>query len=103
MSVCRQVVKDFNTYPATVATVAELLAKSDSVCVLLGNRCAVATTWDSDISAIARKVELDPKYEDGSLRYLCWKAGSTVDKPVVAETITITTKGKKFPPVPRQR
>jgi hypothetical protein len=60
--------------------------------------------WDGDdIRAIARKVELEPKHEDGSLGYLCWKAGSTVDNPEEAATIAITTKGKKFPPVPRQR
>jgi hypothetical protein len=85
-----EVLKDFNRYPDIVAKAAELLAKGDSVCVLLGNHCAVATTWDSDISAIARKVELDPKYEDGinHLGYLGWDAGSTVDQPVVAGTIT---------------
>src|ERR1017187_185371 len=85
-----EVLKDFNRYPDIVAKAAELLAKGDSVCVLLGNHCAVATTWDSDISALARKVELDPKYEDGinHLGYLGWDAGSTVDQPVVAGTIT---------------
>src|ERR1039458_922783 len=82
-----EVLKDFNRYPDIVAKAAELLAKGDSVCVLLGNHCAVATTWDSDISAIARKVELDPKYEDGinHLGYLGWDAGSTVDQPVRSE------------------
>jgi len=100
-----EVLRDFNSYPHIVAKVAELLAKGDSVLVLLGNHCAVATTWDRDILAIAKKVGLEPKHEDGinHLGYLCWKAGSPVHKPVVAETIAITTKGKEFPPVPRRR
>jgi len=101
MSFYGQVVKDFNNYPALVAKAAELLAKGDSVCVLLGNRCAVATTWDGDdIRAIARKVALNPR-EDGSLAYICWKAGTTIDHP--AEAATIAIKGKEFPPVPRRR
>ena len=82
----------FNNYPALVAKVAELLAKGDYVCVLLGDGVAVATTWDdSDISAIAKKVELEPR-EDDSLAYLGWEAGGTVDQPVVAGTITVTTR-----------
>jgi hypothetical protein len=97
MSFYGQVVKDFNNYPALVAKVTELLAKGDYVCVLLGDDVAVATTWDdSDISAIAKKAHLDPK-EDGSFGYLCWEAGGTVDKPVVAGTLAITTKGKGSP------
>ena len=66
-----QVVKEFNKFPHTVAKAAELLAKGDYVCVLLGDGVAVATTWDDfNISAIARKVELEPR-EDGSLIYVC--------------------------------
>lgn len=80
--------KDFRRYPAIVNKVAELLAKGDSVCVILGAGCAVATTWDSDIDAIARKVELDAKLEYGDrLGYLCWIAGSTVDRPSEVSTI----------------
>ena len=71
MSFYDRVVTDFNKYPALVAKVGELLEKGDYVCVLLGDGVAVATTWDdSDISAIARKVKLEPR-EDGSLIYVC--------------------------------
>ena len=98
MSFYDQVVKEFNSYPHTVAKVAELLAKGDYVCVLLGDHESVTTTWDdSDISAVARKVELDPK-EDGSFGYLCWEAGTTVDQPVVAGTIAITAHGANVEP-----
>jgi hypothetical protein len=93
MSFYDQVLKEFNSYPALVAKVAELLAKGDYVCALLGDGVAVATTWDdSDISAVARKTHLDPK-EDGSLGYLCWTAGSTVDNPVVAGTLAVIAQG----------
>src|ERR1039457_2304645 len=91
-----EVLKDFNRYPDIVAKAAELLAKGDSVCVLLGNHCAVATTWDSDINAIAARVGLDPR-EDGSLGYLCWDAGTTIDHPAEAATIAITTKAGGAP------
>jgi hypothetical protein len=37
MSFYSQVVKEFNSYPHTVAKAAELLAKGDYVCVLLGD------------------------------------------------------------------
>ena len=37
MIFCDQIVKEFNSYPALVAKVAELLAKGDYVCVLLGD------------------------------------------------------------------
>lgn len=98
MSFYGQVVKDFNNYPALVAKVAELLAKGDYVVVLLGDGVAVATTWDdSDISAVAKKTHLDPK-EDGSLGYLCWEAGSAVDKPVVAGTLAVAAQGASVEP-----
>jgi hypothetical protein len=95
MSVCGQVVKDFASHPHIVAKAAELLAKGDSVCVILGDGCAVTTTWDGDIRAIAMRVGLDPRDEDGidRLGYLCWKAGGTVGQPVVAGTLAVTTKG----------
>src|ERR1022692_3459249 len=99
MSFYGQVVKDFNIYPDLVAKVAELLGKGDYVCVLLGDGVAVATTWDdSDISAIAKKVELDPKHEDGSFGYLCWTAGGTVDKPVVVGTLAVAAQGANVEP-----
>jgi hypothetical protein len=98
MSFYGQVVKDFNNYPVLVGKVAELLAKGDYVCVLLGDGVAVATTWDdSDISAIAKKVELDPR-EDGSFGYLCWTAGGTVDKPVVVGTLAVAAQGANVEP-----
>ena len=86
MSFYGQVVKDFNNYPALVGKVAAATHKGDYVCVLLGDGVAVATTWDdSDISAVAKKAHLDPK-EDGSLGFLGWTAGTTVDNPVVVAT-----------------
>jgi hypothetical protein len=98
MSFYDGVVTDFNNYPALVGKVAALLAKGDYVCVLLGDGVAVATTWDdSDISAIAKKVALDP-HEDGSFGYLCWEAGSTVDKPVVAGTLAVAAQGASVEP-----
>ena len=99
MSVCGQVVKDFASHPHIVAKAAELLAKGDYVCVLLGDHDACATTWDdSDISAIAKKVELDPKHEDGSFGYLCWTAGTTVDQPVVVGTLAVAAQGANVEP-----
>ncbi|MGB8065886.1 MAG: hypothetical protein WCF26_28645 [Candidatus Sulfotelmatobacter sp.] len=93
-----KVVKDFNNYPALVGKVAELLAKGDYVCVLLGDGVAVATTWDDpDINAVAKKAHLDPR-EDGSFGYLCWTAGSTVDKPVAVGTLAITARGASVEP-----
>jgi hypothetical protein len=95
MSVSRQVVNDFNSYPDIVGKVGELLAKGDSdICVILGDRQAVATSWDGDIRAEAMKVGLDPKYENGipCLGYLGWTAGSPVHKPVVAGTLTVTAR-----------
>ena len=90
--------KDFNTYPHIVGKVAELLAEGDSVCVILGDREAVATTWDdSDIRAVAKKVD-STRNEDGSLGYLGWTAGATVDKPVVAGTLTVTARGASMEP-----
>jgi hypothetical protein len=98
MSFYGQVVKDFNNYPALVAKVAELLAKGDFVCVVLGDGVAVATTWDdSDISAVAKKAHLDPK-EDGSLGFLGWTAGTTVDKPVVVATLAVIAQGANVEP-----
>jgi hypothetical protein len=91
-----EALKDFSSYPAIVRKVAELLADRDPVCVLLGERCAVATTWDRNILAIAKTVELEPR-EDGSLAYLGWEAGDTVGRPVVAGTIAVTTKDDEFP------
>jgi len=95
-----EVVKDFNTYPAIVAKAAELLAEGRSVCVIIGDHESVATTWDGDdIRSIARKVELNPKREDGidRLSYLCWRAGTTIDHPAEAATIAITTKAGGAP------
>jgi hypothetical protein len=98
MSFYGQVVKDFNNYPALVGKVAQLLAEGDYVCVLLGDGVAVATTWDdSDISAVAKKTHLDPK-EDGSLGFLGWTAGSTVDNPVVAATLAVIAQGASVEP-----
>jgi hypothetical protein len=98
MSFYDQVVKEFNSYPHTVAKVAELLAKGDYVCVLLGDHESVTTTWDdSDISAIAKKAHLDPK-EDGSIAYLGWTAGSTVDKPVVVGNLAVIAQGASVEP-----
>jgi len=37
MSICRQVMKDFSSFPNTVGKVAELLADGRSVCVILGD------------------------------------------------------------------
>jgi hypothetical protein len=93
-----QVVKDFHNYPALVAKVAQLLAEGDYVCVLLGDGVAVATTWDdSDISAVAKKAHLDPK-EDGSLGFLGWTAGTTVDNPVVVATLAVIAQGANVEP-----
>ncbi len=98
MSFYDGVVTDFNNYPALVAKVAELLAKRDDVCVLLGDHEACATTWDdSDISAIARKAHLDPK-EDVSLGFLGWTAGTTVDNPVVVATLAVIAQGASVEP-----
>ena len=98
MSFYGQVVKDFNNYPALVAKVAQLLAKGDFVCVLLGDGVAVATTLDdSDISAIAKKAHLDPK-EDGSFGFLGWTAGTTVDNPVVVATLAVIAQGASVEP-----
>ena len=98
MSFYGQVVKDFNNYPALVAKVAELLANGDYVCVLLGDRVAVATTWDdSDISAVAKKAHLEPK-EDGSIGYLGWEAGGTVEQPFVVGTLAVTAQGGSVEP-----
>ena len=96
MSVSGQVVRDFNSYPDIVAKVSELLAKGDSdICVILGDRQAVATSWNDDIRVEAMKVGLHPKHEDGipCLGYLGWTAGSPVHKPVVAGTLTVTARG----------
>jgi len=98
MSFYDRVVTDFNNYPALVGKVAELLAKGDYVCVLLGDRVAVATTWeDSDIGAIAKKAHLDPK-EDGSLGFHGWTAGTTVDNPVVVATLAVIAQGADVEP-----
>ena len=98
MSFYREIVKDFNKYPALVGKVAQLLAEGDYVCVLLGDGVAVATTWDdSDISAVAKKAHLDPK-EDGSLGYLGWTAGTTVDQPVVVGTFAVAAQGANVEP-----
>jgi len=98
MSFYDSVVTDFNNYPALVGKVAQLLAEGDYVCVLLGDGVAVATTWDdSDISAVAKKTHLDPK-EDGSLGFLGWTAGSTVDNPVVAATLAVIAQGASVEP-----
>ena len=98
MSFYNKVVTDFNNYPALVAKVAELLAKGDYVCVLLGDGVAVASTWDdSDIGAVAKKAHLDPK-EDGSLGFLGWTAGTTVDNPVVVATLAVIALGASVEP-----
>jgi hypothetical protein len=93
MSFYDQVVKEFNSYPHTVAKVGELLANGDYVCVLLGDHELVTTTWDDfDIRAVAKTAHLDPK-EDGSLGFLGWTAGSTVDDPVVVATLAVAAQG----------
>ena len=98
MSLYDRVVTDFNNYPALVGKVAQLLAAGDYVCVLLGDGVAVASTWDdSDIGAVAKKAHLDPQ-EDGSFGYLCWTAGSTVDKPVAVGTLAVATQGANVEP-----
>jgi len=98
MSFYDRVVTDFNNYPALVGKVAQLLAEVDYVCVLLGDGVAVATTWDdSDISAVAKKTHLDPK-EDGSLGFLGWTAGTTVDNPVVVATLAVIAQGASVEP-----
>lgn len=98
MSFYGQVVKDFNNYPALVAKVAELLAKGDYVCVLLGDGAAVATTWDdSDIGAVAKKAHIDPR-EDGSVGFLGWTAGTTVDNPVVAAILAVIAQAASVEP-----
>jgi hypothetical protein len=98
MSFYDRVVTDFNNYPALVGKVAQLLAEGDYVCVLLGDGVAVAATWDdSDISAVAKKTHLDPK-EDGSLGFLGWTAGTTVDNPVVVATLAVIAQGASVEP-----
>ena len=98
MSLYGKVVTEFHSYPALVGKVAELLANGDYVCVILGDHVAVATTWDdSDISAVAKKAHLDPK-EDESFGYLCWEAGTTVDKPVVVGTLAVAAEGVNVEP-----
>ena len=98
MSFYDQVMKEFHTYPNTVGKVAELLAKGDYVCVLLGDGVAVTTTWDdSDISAVAKKVELDPK-EDGSIGYLCWTSGGRLEMPVAVGTLAAAAQGANVEP-----
>jgi hypothetical protein len=93
-----QVVEDFNKYPALVAKVAQLLAEGDYVCVILGDGVAVATTWDdSDIGAVVKKAHLDPK-EDGSLGFLGWTAGTTVENPVVVATLAVIVQGASVEP-----
>ena len=87
-----EVLQDFTSFPNTVGRVAQLLADGRSVCVILGDHESVTTTWDDDdIFTMAKKVELEPR-EDGNLAYLGWEAGGTVDQPVVAGTITVTTR-----------
>ena len=101
MSVSRQVVNDFNSYPDIVGKVGELLAKGDSdICVILGDRQAVATNWNDDIRAEAMKVGLDPKHEHGipCLGYLGWTAGGQVHKPTVAGTLTVTARETSMEP-----
>ena len=98
MSFYDRVVTDFNNYPALVGKVAQLLAKGDYVCVLLGDGVAVASTWDDpDIGAVAKKAHLDPK-EDGSLGFLGWTAGTTVDSPVVVATLAVIAQGASVEP-----
>jgi len=98
MSFYGQVVKDFNNYPALMAKVAELLVKGDYVCVLLGDHVAVATTWDDfDIGAIAKRLELEPR-ENGSIGYLCWTAGTTVDEPVVVGVLAVAAQAANVEP-----
>jgi hypothetical protein len=66
--------------------------------VLLGDGVAVATTWDdSDIGAVAKNAHLDPK-EDGSLGFLGWTAGTTVDSPVVVATLAVIAQGASVEP-----
>jgi hypothetical protein len=98
MSFYGQVVEDFNKYPALVAKVAQLLAEGDYVCVILGDGVAVATTWDdSDIGAVVKKAHLDPK-EDGSLGFLGWTAGTTVENPIVVATLAVIVQGASVEP-----
>ena len=98
MSLYDQVVKEFNTYPASVGLVGELLAAGDYVCVLLGDGVAVTTTWDDfDIGALARKVELEP-CEDGSIGYLCWASGGRLEMPVVVGNLAVTAHGANVEP-----
>ena len=93
-----QIVKEFNKFPPIVGKVAELLAAGDYVCVLLGDGVAVASAWDdSDIGAVAKKAHLDPK-EDGSLGFLGWTAGTTVDNPVVVATLAVIAQGASVEP-----
>jgi len=83
MSFYDRVVTDFNNYPALVGKVAELLAAGDYVCVLLG--------------AVVKNAHLDPK-EDGSLGFLGWTAGTTVDNPVVVATLAVIAQGANVEP-----
>ncbi len=93
-----QVVSEFKGYPSIVEKVVELLAKGDYVCVLLGDGVAVTTTWDDpDLSAVAKRAELDPK-ENGSISYLGWEAGSTVEQPVVVGTLAVAPQGVNVEP-----
>jgi hypothetical protein len=98
MSFYDRVVTEFHSYPALVAKVAQLLAEGDFVYVLLGDGVAVASTWDDpDIGAVAEKAHLDPK-EDGSLGFLGWTAGTTVDNPVVVATLAVIAQGASVEP-----
>lgn len=91
-----EVVKDFKTYPKSVAAVTKLLSEGKKVAVVLGARIAVTQEWTGDIHGIALELTLNPQFtlpidEDGLRRvaYIGWEAGSTVDGPAVADTIAI--------------
>jgi hypothetical protein len=100
-----EVVKDFNNYPKSVATVTKLLSEGKKVAVVLGTGVTGATEWNAGIREIALDLTLNPQFtlpvdEDGLRRvaFLGWEDGSTVDKPAVAETIALApAPGPEFP------
>jgi hypothetical protein len=100
-----EVMKDFNNYPKSVATVTKLLTEGKKVAVVLGAGVAVTKEWAGDIHGIALGLTLNPQFtlpidEDGLGRvaFIGWEAGSTVDKPAIAETIALApAPGTEFP------
>lgn len=92
----KEVVKDFNNYSKTVAAVTKLLSEGKKVAVVLGAGLAITKEWAGDIHGIALGLTLNPQFtspidEDGLNRvaFIGWEAGSTVDKPAIAETIAL--------------